>query len=382
MDKVSPYQGLEPRAFWRTGLADADYPPDGIFRPKWRLSKSDRIVTAGSCFAQHVGRALRQNGFNVLDAEPAPAGIAPDQAARHGYGMYSARYGNIYTTRQLRQLIEEAWDGAPWFDAVWERDGRFYDALRPNIEPGGFASEAEVRAARSAHLAKVREVFASADVFVFTLGLTEAWQHKPTGQVYATAPGTIAGRHDPTVHGFINFRLAEVRADLEAALARLKRLNPQLRVLLTVSPVPLTATASGQHVLPATVLSKSVLRAVAGELAEDFPEIDYFPSYEIVTSARAGASFFEDNLRSVRDSGVAKVMRVFIEAHLGAAAATDAVQAPDEAAAAEETPAEVAARKERRAARREARRAGREGGAETDRAKARRERRKADQGTP
>jgi hypothetical protein len=320
MEKVSPYQGLGARAYWRTGLAETAYPPAEIFIPKWALSKTDKIVTAGSCFAQHVGRALRKNGFNVQDAEPAPANIPTDQVTACGYGMYSARYGNIYTTRQLRQLLDEAWDGEPSFDSIWEKAGRFYDALRPNIEPNGFESAAAVVAARAEHLAKVREVFTSADVFIYTLGLTEAWYHKPTGQVYPTAPGTIAGKFDEKIHAFENFRLAEVRADLVAALARLKALNPKLRVLLTVSPVPLTATASSDHVLTATTYSKSVLRACCGELFADFPEIDYFPSYEIVTSNKAGGSFFEDNLRSVKESHVAQIMAVFTRAHLGEAA--------------------------------------------------------------
>lgn len=322
MDKISPYQGIEPRAFWRT-YAEGAYPPEGLYRPKWALSKSDRIVTAGSCFAQHVGRALRKNGFNVLDAEPAPAGLDPERQTEHGYAMYSARYGNIYTTRQLRQLMEEAWEGPRDFDAIWTKGGRFHDALRPNVDPQGLGSAEEIKAARAAHLAAVKGVFAQADVFIFTLGLTEAWVHKPSGQVYPTAPGTVAGVYDPKVHGFVNFRAAEVRADLVAALARLKDINPKLRVLLTVSPVPLTATASGNHVLAASTWSKSVLRAVAGELYEDFPEVDYFPSYEIVTSTKAGASFFEPNLRQVTEAGVARVMGVFTAAHLGAPAAEE-----------------------------------------------------------
>ena len=350
MERSSPYQGLGARAYWRTGLAETSYPPADIYRAKWALSKQDKIVTAGSCFAQHVGRALRKNGFNVQDAEPAPAHIAADQVTAYGYGMYSARYGNIYTTRQLRQLLDEAWGDAPSFDAIWQKDGRFYDALRPNIEPDGFSTEAAVRAARAEHLAKVREVFTSADVFIFTLGLTEAWFHKPTGQVYPTAPGTIAGQFDDKIHGFVNFRLADVRADLVAALTRLKKLNPNLRVLLTVSPVPLTATASDAHVLSATTYSKSVLRACTGELYADFPEVDYFPSYEIVTSTKAGASFFEANLRSVTDAGVARVMAVFTAAHLGGVAEAAAVE-----------PASKADRQERRAhreERKERRRAG------------------------
>lgn len=351
----SPYQGLEARAFWRSGMAEAAYPPPDLYRPRWALTKTDRIVTAGSCFAQHVGRALRKNGFNVLDAEPRPAQITAEDGPSHGYDMYSARYGNLYTTRQLRQLIEEAWGKAPAFDAIWEKDGRFYDALRPNIEPGGFESVEAVRAEREKHLAKVREVFAQADVFIFTLGLTEAWVHKPSGQVYATAPGTIAGSFDPEIHAFANFRVAEVKADLEAALARLKALNPALRVLLTVSPVPLTATASDAHVLSATTLSKSVLRAVAGEMQADWPEVDYFPSYELVTSAKAGAAWFEPNLRSVREASVAQVMAVFTRAHLGEAPAPlEALAeepAQDRAARRAERQERKAAREERRAAR-------------------------------
>ena len=315
MPKTSPYQGLDPRAFWRN-FAEGPYPPEGIFRPKWALEKGDRIVTAGSCFAQHVGRALRKAGYDVLDGEPAPKGLDPARHLDHGYGMYSGRYGNIYTTRQLRQLIEEAFDGPRAFDAVWEKAGRFHDALRPNVDPQGLASPEEVTAARAAHLAALRDLFGKADVFIFTLGLTEAWVHKPSGQVYPTAPGTVAGTYDPEIHGFVNFRAAEVRADLVAALARLQAINPKLRVLLTVSPVPLTATASGNHVLVASTWSKSVLRGVAGELAEDFETVDYFPSYEIVTSSRA-EGFFEPNFRQVTEAGVARVMQVFTAAHGG-----------------------------------------------------------------
>ncbi len=43
-----------------------------------------------------------------------------------------------------------------------------------------------------------------------------------------------------------------------------RRINPQPRFILTVSPVPLVATMSGSHVSPASIYSKSVLRAPAG----------------------------------------------------------------------------------------------------------------------
>jgi hypothetical protein len=84
-----------------------------------------------------------------------------------------------------------------------------------------------------------------------------------------------------------------------------------MRFLLTVSPVPLTATAGGQHVITATTQSKSVLRAVAGEMAATHDFVDYFPSYEIITSPVFGGRFYAPNRRSVEPAGVDHVMRCF-----------------------------------------------------------------------
>ena len=102
-------------------------------------------------------------------------------------------------------------------------------------------------------------------------------------------------------------------------------------MLVTVSPVPLTATASGQHVLTATSGSKATLRAAAGEFVADTPGTDYFPSYELVTNPAAGGPWFAPNLRSVTDEGVARVMQVFLSSHgLAPVAAVPAPAAPDE----------------------------------------------------
>lgn len=315
-DSASPYEGLEPRAFWRSGVTDAGrYPPADIYRRKFAIPRDAPVFTAGSCFAQHVGRALRDNGFAVLDGEPVPAALPDDLARAYGYRMYSARYGNIYTVRQLLQLLSEAYGAFAPAAAIWDRDGAFFDAMRPGVEPEGLASPDLVREARAIHLRAIRDTLAQARVFVFTLGLTETWEHAPSGTIYPTAPGTIAGRHDPEVHRFRNFRAADIHADFRQVRDILRAIVPDMRILLTVSPVPLTATASGQHVLPASVYSKSVLRAVAGELAADFDDIDYFPSYEIVTSHAAPQIFFEDNLRSVSARGVRRVMQSFLAAH-------------------------------------------------------------------
>jgi hypothetical protein len=84
-----------------------------------------------------------------------------------------------------------------------------------------------------------------------------------------------------------------------------------------VSPVPLAATATDAHVLPATIYSKSVLRAVAGELANEFRNVDYFPSYEIITNVLSGSWFYDvaSGFRNVTPRGVDVAMSYFFAQH-------------------------------------------------------------------
>jgi hypothetical protein len=95
----------------------------------------------------------------------------------------------------------------------------------------------------------------------------------------------------------------------------LKKINPRVRFILTVSPVPLVATADDQHVLVATTYSKSTLRSACGELYDRFEDVDYFPSYELIASPWSRGRFFESNLRSVTTEGVETVMRMFASEH-------------------------------------------------------------------
>jgi hypothetical protein len=94
-----------------------------------------------------------------------------------------------------------------------------------------------------------------------------------------------------------------------------------MKFLVTVSPVPLTATATGAHVEVATAYSKAVLRAVAGQVSDQAQNVDYFPSYEIITSPNNRGVYFEANKRSVSNLGVETAMSLFLKAHCAGASA-------------------------------------------------------------
>lgn len=313
----NPYKKMSAQSFWRTGVANLHFNDlQDLWRPL-QLTKVDKIATAGSCFAQHIGNNLALRGANYLDLEPAPPVFETvDEARRFGYGVFSCRYGNIYTSRQLLQLFDEAFGNRQPIDIVWQQGQRYFDALRPGVDPVGQSSAERVLELRKLHLLKVREMFATLDVLVFTLGLTEGWESTIDGTMYPTAPGTIAGQYDSEKFRFKNLRYSEILQDMKEFRESLKAINPGARILLTVSPVPLTATATGNHVLVATNYSKSVLRAIAGDLAADFDDVSYFPSYEIISTHPARGMFFNPDLRTVNPAGVSYVMKHFFSGKL------------------------------------------------------------------
>lgn len=196
---------------------------------------------------------------------------------------------------------------------IWMDGSAFFDPVRPTIEPGGFETEQELFVARDATLAAMRQGILEADVLIFTLGLTEAWSNASTGLVYASCPGTQAGQFDPNQHKFTNAGFANIKSDLISIRNILRSVNPEIKMLLTVSPVPLTATAaSNAHVLVATVNSKSILRAAVGEMTVEFEDVDYFPSYELVAHPSLGIPMFEADQREVRKDAVTFVMQHFL----------------------------------------------------------------------
>ena len=325
---MNPYRGLADHQFWRRSMANVEaHRIDPVVNTRFRIRPDDKVATAGSCFAQHIARKLRTLGLGYFVVEEGLDLPAEERAARQ-YGLFSARYGNIYSPAQFAQLIEEALGRRQPHDRAWQgRHGGWVDPLRPNVEPGGFASPEKVAEDRARHLAAVRRLLAETDVLVFTLGLTEAWRSRIDGSVYPLAPGVAGGAFDPQKHEFVNFGVDESEAAMAAALEAAKAVNPRLRAILTVSPVPLIATYEDRSVLVSTAYSKAVLRVTAETMRQRFDWVDYFPSYEIITGSPTGGLYFEDDAREANALGVAHVMRLF-EQHFVEGAASVAAEAP------------------------------------------------------
>lgn len=317
--KDFPYDGLPTDFYWKDAFRDpalTDLDPQG--RVKFQLRPDSWIASAGSCFARRIAGDLRAFGFSYVVEEAGPSWLDEQTRRAYHYGLYSARYGDVLTALQFEQLLLRALARFSPQEEYWtSRKGAFLDPFRPLIQPGGFASVEELNYDRRAHLEAVVKAIERSDVFIFTLGLTEAWVDRRDGAVYPVAPGRGRGTFDPDRVEFQNFTATQTAQAIERAFALLREVNPKIQLVLTVSPVPLAATYAGPHVLRATIYSKSALRVAAETAYSAHDDIDYFASYEIATANGFRAPFFDETGRSVTEAGVATVMRSFFLNYFG-----------------------------------------------------------------
>lgn len=297
----TPYKYKENKHFWRTGVADVKLGHELVQSlHDIAIEQEDvKIASIGSCFAQHVGHWLISNNY--------PFSQSKLDAARTS----SFAFGNIYTPKCFLQWLNHDAKVCHRFDIYHcQKTGNYFDLLRPTLNEAGFISKEELLSQRENAKSELYETLRTCNVLIFTLGLTEAW--KDIDHVfYPSCPGVIAGEFDDELYSFHEFHYDEILSDITAIKAKLKAINPDLKVILTVSPVPLTATATNKHILVANQYSKAVLRSVAGYLSSTDDCFQYFPSYELITVNNENDFRFEGNRRTVSMDGVNYVMQHF-----------------------------------------------------------------------
>jgi len=226
------------------------------------------VASIGTCFAEEFAHFMQARGMNYVRTEP-------DVFAA------SANWGRVYTIPNLLQIVRYSFE--PDFPILVERSERgWFDPLRDYATPH-FGSEEEAKNAVLRHRQASRVAFTQCEVAVITVGQNEAWSERSSRLIWGTIPpkDILAARR--SAYEVREFSLAENRAALDQALDALKRANPKIRFLLTVSPVPSFASFTDSDVVSRSFANKCLLRAVVDEAIAARPgEAFYFPSFEMV----------------------------------------------------------------------------------------------------
>lgn len=202
--------------------------------PRALISRHDRIVAVGSCFALNLSYALTDLG---MDAHALP---------------FSEEINNTHVNRLLFERLLE-----------------FHETGVDGVFQG--------QALRDLHA-----LIAGAKILIFTCG-TSVGFFSPSGE--AVVPG---GEHANINAVFFRENVArkisvvENIANLRAIVAAARTLNPEIPVILTVSPVPLARAFDEDSAIVGDFLSKSTLRVAIEEvLGEGGDGLYYWPSFEI-----------------------------------------------------------------------------------------------------
>ena len=307
-----------PLARWPDGRRDGQR-LDGVVLPGhqagFHLLTTDKVLTVGSCFARNIETRLSEMGFRV----PALTLDLPERER----GSDTAN--DILNKYNPHSIVNEF---------LWAFEQPFPEESYLELGPDEWHDPHLSANALPLPLARVRqrrtmitELFKTLPLcrcVIVTLGLVEAWYDEKAGLYLNAAPPAAALRIEPD-----RFRLDvlghdEVLAALEQLWGLIRRhASQKVRMLLTVSPVPLKATYTEHDVLIANSYSKSVLRAAAGTLAAAYPEVDYFPSYEAATLTARSTAFLEDN-RHVATELVDALMDAVIRTYVPQAPKTGA----------------------------------------------------------
>jgi len=305
-----PYSSLPDSAFWSRSVTESAASQVLALSQEdcFTIAPSERLASAGSCFAQHLARLLPGCGFNYLVTETGPAD--------RQFGVYPARFGNLYTVRQLLQLFERAYGLFEPTDRAWTSGDVLVDPFRPGVENPGFADLDALLADRGAHFAAVRRMFEQCDVFVFTMGLTEAWVSDIDGAVFPLAPGVRGVPPQPSGYRHRNFTVPEMVGDMQRFVTHLRLLNPGVKLVLSVSPVPMAATYERRGVLVSNGYTKAALRVVADMVVHGDERVAYFPSYEAIAGHQAAGRYYEPDRRHISAEGVREVVDLFTRSYL------------------------------------------------------------------
>lgn len=215
-----------------------------------QLPPSARVLTLGSCFADSIGAQLAADKVNVL--------VNP--------------FGTVFQPLAMSQLLRAALgEDVDWQQHLVEARGRWqsYDLHGSQ----GAASPVELLHDIQQTVQRTGEFLRGADAVLLTLGTAWAYRLRETGELVSNCHKMPAGLFEKellTPDEIIN-ALAETHAYL-------RRINPKLRIILTVSPV-----RHLRDTLPLNAVSKSVLRVACHFLSELLPDVSYFPAYELLT---------------------------------------------------------------------------------------------------
>ncbi len=247
-----------------------------------KIQTSERLVSFGSCFAENIGQQLATYKFQIVHN---PTGIL--------FNPLSIYQQFTYTLNGER----------PDHESFLEHDGvylnyEFHSQVHAN-------SKNELEDRIDVLLTRLRSQLVQANHLILTFGTSWVHELKSNGKL-------VANCHKTSQSAFSKRLLSvkEIVDGFKSVKSILDGLNPDLHIILTVSPIRHTREGLANN-----NLSKSVLRLACHEIASTTNDADYFPAYELLVDDLRDYRFYEKDLIHPNELAKDYIWKKFGEAY-------------------------------------------------------------------
>lgn len=260
------------------------------FRTKIEIPKSDlvishrsRIMMLGSCFIENIGRLLIKNKFNV--------NLNP--------------FGILYNPSSISQAIKFLCENKKFSEEDIFQSKGFHHSFWHH---GSFSNQDKDTCLKNINnnIKQASEDLKQSDILFITFGTAYVFRHKESNNI-------VGNCHKLPAASFDRYRLdVDTIVNTWQPLSdTLRSRNPELQIILTVSPI--RHMKDGAH---DNQLSKSTLLLAIDKLQQQNTHIHYFPSYEIVLDELRDYRFYNEDMIHPNTTAIKYIWERFSETYI------------------------------------------------------------------
>ncbi len=232
-------------------------------RGEFQLDHQQSIVSIGSCFSDSIGKRLDDHKFKIS--------INP--------------YGTVFNPLSIFRLLEHAISGEELSEkSILKRDGQYlsYDLHSDFTAPSSKALKHQFNKINQ----RVKKELQKASLLVITFGTSWIYEKKQGKELVSNCHKVPQKEFDKRL-----LNIDEILTSFFELQTKLEEVNPDLQILLTVSPVRHTRAGIVNN-----SKSKSNLILACHYLQEMAKNTYYFPSFEIMMDDLRDYRFYEKDM--------------------------------------------------------------------------------------
>jgi hypothetical protein len=247
-----------------------------------RIRLKDTIFTIGSCFAGAIGDQMTENKFKV----------------------WNNQFGTVYNPTSIHHLLLFALENKlPSPESYLQNEGvhlnynfhSLYSAL----------NQQELENEIKTSITEANEFLKNTNRIIITHGTAFVYRSKSNNEV-------VANCHKVPSANFTKSLLTEkeIFDSFQKFYSKLKSINPNCKIILTVSPV-----RHLKDTLELNAVSKSILRLSCHSIVNQFSDVEYFPAYEILLDDLRDYRFYKTDRLHPTEEAIEYIWTKFVGAY-------------------------------------------------------------------